>query len=220
MVSSRSGLSRRRAFRLIELVVVLGIMILVLGIGLPLLLRIRDARNRSESSNNLKMIALATIFTAEENDGKLPPAVDAAYPTKKGEVDAEGKPLRTGFGPPLFHILPYIESAYIEKHPTYLESYSDEDGLYLAKRLKGRRWDVYWAPDDPTLDRSTDGCSYAANEMVFGSGDRYMMYPADLWQGTSNIILYAEQYAHQWGTWGTGWTEPRFFRVYLGAAPN
>jgi len=217
MLPSRARLSSRRAFRLSELIVVLGIMVILTGIALLVVVKVREAAAQLASSNNLKQIALATINCADTNNGKLPRPGDDPYPTKVGELDADGRPIRTGVGPPLFHIVPYVESSNL-----YSRSYSDEDGVNSARRLRGTPYKIYQAPDDPTMDPSGDSCSYAVNEMAFAppAGKNYRRIPEDFPDGTSQTILYAEQYAHQWGTWGTGWTEPRLFRPYIGAADN
>jgi type II secretory pathway pseudopilin PulG len=202
---------RRRAFRLVELVVVVGIVALLAGLILPVVLKVREASHRIASENNLKQIALATINCADTNGGKLPRPDDAAYPYEKGELAADGKPQKTGYGPPFFHIIPYIECTNL-----YHDSYADEDGLYLAKRLRGTPYSIYQARDDPTVDRSSDSCSYAVNELAFAApgGKGYRSFPAGFPDGTSNTLLLAEQYARQYGTRGSGWTEPRIFRPY------
>ena len=206
-----SARRRRRAFRLIELVVVAGIIAFLVGLILPAVLKVREAAHRIASTNNLKKIALATINCAENNDRKLPRPGDDAYPFEKGELAEDGRRQKTGYGPPLFHIIPYVESSSL-----YHDSYSDEDGLYSSKRLRGTRYPIYQATDDPTRDPSGDSCCYAVNELAFAPpGNKgYRLYWADFPDGTSNTILYAEQYARQYGTWGTGWTESRIFRSY------
>jgi type II secretory pathway pseudopilin PulG len=208
MVTSSVG---RRAFRLVELLVVLGIVALLAGLILPAVLKVREASHRIASENNLKSIALATINCAETNGGKLPHPGDDAYPIEKGGVAEDGNPRRTGYGPPFFHIIPYVECSGL-----YNSSYSDEDGLYAAKRLRGTPYRIFQSPDDPTVDRSSDSCSYAVNELVFATrnGQGFMYFPKDIHDGTSNTIFYAEQYSHQYGNTGTGWTEPRTFRSY------
>jgi type II secretory pathway pseudopilin PulG len=203
--------ARRRAFRLVELLVVAGIVALAVCVILPAIVKAREAAHRRTSENNLKQIALATIDCADNNECLLPLPGDAAYPKPIGQVDKDGRRVRTGFGPPLFHILPYLGS-----NDLYQSSYSDEDGLYSSKRLQGVPISVFQAPYDPTRDPKGDSCSYAANELAFcwPDGKGLLRYPAAFSGGTSQIILYAEQYAHQYGTWGTGWTDPRMFRPY------
>jgi type II secretory pathway pseudopilin PulG len=201
---------RRPAFRFSELLVVAGIFVILAGLALPAVLKIRDAAHRAASENNLKQIALATINCADTNEGYLPRPGDAAYPHQIGQVREDGRPRRTGFGPPLFHILPYLEGGTNPCPP----SYSDEDGLYSSKRLRGLCISAYQAPYDLTRDPKGDSCSYAVNELAFTppEGRAFCRFPADFWDGSSATILYAEQHARQHGSWGTGWPEPRVFR--------
>jgi type II secretory pathway pseudopilin PulG len=202
---------RRRAFRLVELVVVLGIGGILAGLILTGVLKVREAANSIQSQNNLKQMALATLNLADTYEGKLPRPGDDAYPWEKGERAEGGTPIRTGFGPPFFHLLPFIECDTL-----YHDSYSDEDHLYSAKRLRGTPYRTYQAPGDPTCEMNSDSCSYAVNELAFtgrdGVSNRY--FPKGFSDSPANTILFAEQCARQYGTRGTGWTEPRIFRPY------
>jgi hypothetical protein len=191
----------RRAFTLSELLFVIAIGVLVGGLLLIAISRIREAAAGVASHNNLKAITLATVDCAECNNGRLPRPGDDLYPYHS----------RTGYGPPFFHILPFVEAS-----PLYSSSYSQEDNLYSSKRVRGNRCAFYQAPDDPTCDRASDSCSYAVNELLFAppQDHPYRLYPADITDGTSYTIMYAEQYAHQHGTWDTGWPDPRVFKAY------
>jgi type II secretory pathway pseudopilin PulG len=203
--------ARRRAFRGVELLVLAGIVAIAAGLIVPAIAKVKSAAGRIQSSNNLKMIALATIDMADSNQGHLPLPGDGAYPSEQDKADENGRRVRTGFGPPFFHVIPYVES-----NSYYKDSYSDEDELYLAKRLRGVSWKLYQAPYDTTCDLHSDSCSYAVNELAFTprEGQAFIRLPADFKDGVSATILYAEQYAHQYGSWGTGWPNPRIFRPY------
>jgi len=211
MVPRTPRLHRRPAFTLTELLVVVGIVAIVGGLITVGVVKVRETADRTTSSCNLKQIVLATVNMADSNEGKLPGPGDTEYPDKLAELAAAGKRLRTGYGPPLFLILPYVECETI-----YSDSYSAQDGLCSSKRVRGRRCLFYQAPADPTLDPSGDSCSYAVNELAFTApkGQGYRLYPKDIPDGTSNTVFYAEQYARQWGDHGTGWPDPRLFRPY------
>jgi prepilin-type N-terminal cleavage/methylation domain-containing protein len=200
----------RRGFSLAELLVVLCIGVIVAGLLVMGVVKYREAADRLASANNLKQIALATIDMAGDNHGKLPRPGDASYPTEWDGKPGDIPPKRTGYGPPLFHIIPYVEADSL-----YADSYSEREGIYWARKLRGTRYRLYQAPGDPTVDPSSDSCSYAVNELAFAPTPKgFRRLPADFPDSPSNTILYAEQYAHQHGTWGTGWTEPRLFRSY------
>lgn len=63
-----------KAFTLVELLVVIGIIALLIGILLPTLARARDAGNSAKCLANMKQAAMAVTFYMNENRGRyLPP---------------------------------------------------------------------------------------------------------------------------------------------------
>src|SRR3954471_11332404 len=87
--------SSGRRFRLVELLVVLGIIALLIALLLPATRSAGPAARRSQCINNLKQIALA-LQNYEEAHKALPPAYT---------VDAKGRPLHSW----RTLILPYLE---------------------------------------------------------------------------------------------------------------
>jgi type II secretory pathway pseudopilin PulG len=82
-------------FRLIELLVILGVIGILIGLMLPAVRTAREPARRTQCSNNLKQIALGLLNYSDQY-GTLPPAYT---------VDAQGKPLHSW----RTLILPYLE---------------------------------------------------------------------------------------------------------------
>jgi len=63
---------RKRAFTLVELLVVIGIIALLISILLPSLQKAREAANRTVCASNLKQIALGILMYAQDHKGVFP----------------------------------------------------------------------------------------------------------------------------------------------------
>jgi prepilin-type N-terminal cleavage/methylation domain-containing protein len=71
---------RRKAFTLVELLVVIGIIALLISILLPALSKARESANRTACLSNVKQITLAFIMYTGENKGSFPFCALAATP--------------------------------------------------------------------------------------------------------------------------------------------
>jgi hypothetical protein len=159
------------------------------GILAPAVLKVREAAARSQSTNNLRQIGLAT-HNCNDHLGALP-LVSGRW---KG-IPA-GNPAEHSI---LFCLLPYMEAS-----PLYKNVRNEVPGWTTTTLYR-----PYVNPGDSTGNGSQGECSYAANWQVFqlptSAPQEYASLPASFPDGLSNVILYAEVYQNCNGTirrWG------------------
>jgi prepilin-type N-terminal cleavage/methylation domain-containing protein/prepilin-type processing-associated H-X9-DG protein len=189
---------RSRGFTLIELLVVIAIIAILIGLLLPAVQKVREAAARMSCANNMKQLSLATINCADANSGKLPPSI-GLYP-------GDGRPSPNQSNGGIFlHILPYVEQDNLFKSSL---SNPDPDGRngsnptysQWTSQVQNSKVKTLICPSDATQSGRTGHSSYGANGQIFRHnyqwGVSLYLYPANITDGTSSTVFYAEKLAN------------------------
>jgi prepilin-type N-terminal cleavage/methylation domain-containing protein/prepilin-type processing-associated H-X9-DG protein len=204
-----------RAFTLIELLVVIAIIAILIGLLLPAVQKVREAAARMSCSNNMKQISLATVMAADTYSSKLPPSI-GLYPSNGGASEGNSD------GGIFLHILPYIEQGGLFKASYAKPEPNDRNGglgtySQWTAPIQNSSVKTYICPSDFTQNSGRPArASYGSNGQIFRHNYQWgnislMRLPADLPDGTSNTIFYAEKLAlcdsglypdNYWPDWG------------------
>lgn len=209
-----SPIVRRSGFGIIELLVVVAIIAFLIALLVPAVQKVREAATRTQSTNNLKQIALAAHNFHDANKHLPFNGSDAAVGGVKYSKKAKDQTVTSGsWG---FQLLPYIEQAPLYNNidrtvpvVTYLCPGRQRPGVEVAKDGGGAWSDYFWnnylnnpkkaekadnADEKRSLVGITDGTS---NTIMIGHGNINLeQYPA-----RSNVTLCSNVF--DGGTFGT-----------------
>lgn len=201
----------RRAFTLIELMVVIAIVVVLFGLLVPAVQRVREAANRASCKNNLKQFGLA-YSNYQATRGALPPLAitDPARPTGWGVfilayLDQEALAGRYNYAAPFYDqanqavIRTRLKISQCPSAPTR----SDTQDPYTATIPIGPNQSISWeaSPADYTPLRAVGvvlvSSGYCSNntppaDLTAALVPDYRRSLNDITDGTSNTILLAE----------------------------
>src|SRR5262245_56580443 len=211
----------RRAFTLLELVVVIAITAVLIGLLLPAVQKVREAAARAQCANNLKQIGLA-VFAFEADHRRLPPgAVQGPFPPAGVPED-----VNHSLWP---FLLPYLEQGTVAAryrwdlppfHPANVPLASVRIAVLQCPAASVGRQETA-AEDSNWPPGAGAACTdYAPVEINPILADRGFIRPGvdcepalptngrvrltDITDGTSNTLLVAED-ARRPGAWDLGW---------------
>ncbi len=211
----------RSAFTLIELLVVIAIIAILIGLLLPAVQKVRQAAARTEISNNLHQLAIATHNYHDVN--KMFPPTHMSAQAYYGSISGAS----TGSWP--FALLPFVEQDAVFNSTlgtlTYSYRYSYQynyngqnynynyntstpyngSTAYQAQRARGKL-KVFLNRLDPTADEVESPASYHINSSLYGylyayggnlpySNSRYGLTIEKITDGTANTLLFGEGYS-------------------------
>jgi prepilin-type N-terminal cleavage/methylation domain-containing protein len=207
MAAERS--TRRIAFTLIELLVVIAIIAILIALLVSAVQRVREAAARTQCSNSLKNIALATHNMHDQYRVLPPLAVNDKF--NPGGLQSTSRlrvrgPYQNAMGPTVFFwMLPFVE-----QDPLFRAANRDVNTVVNGTPVYGTPIPIYLCPSDPaggngmsptTNDGAGDwaATNYVANYLVFGDPATGSMegsprIPNSFADGTSNVICFAERY--------------------------
>jgi Tfp pilus assembly major pilin PilA len=179
----------RRAFSVLELIIVIGILAVLVGLLLPGVQKVRKSAARMSGANNVKQIVLAIHHCAGSNEGRLPVA--------------------GGYDSPFFKSVPYLEHGnYYVEVKAGKRSYGND---YEMK--------IFLSPLDQSLRTAANRrgvASYAYNAQILVPDVSGLSAPT--WDavrdGLSNTILIAEHYAFDCGSAQFSWYWSRAARTF------
>ena len=210
-------MSRKRAFTLVELLVVIGIIAILIAIIMPALNRARENARRTRCLSNMRQLSMAWTMYVQNNRGKLPgsntgdPKTDPKFHDWVAIGDTEDS-LKLGM------LWPYIQSTEAFLCPN--------DRIHYKRTYSMNSWLDGEGPPGPDGKLATRMAQikYPSNTFVFIEEmdprgyliNSFMVipYPSDGWidipapmHEKVGLLSFADGHAQQWN-----WSDPRTWK--------
>jgi prepilin-type N-terminal cleavage/methylation domain-containing protein/prepilin-type processing-associated H-X9-DG protein len=191
----------RRAFTLVELLIVIVIVAVLVALLLPAVMAAREAARRIQCANNLKQIGLGAA-NYESSNGAFPPLfMSAKDPTKPGATLPDASPF--------VRLLPYMEQA--AAYASYNMSFAAVDISNLTASCTGIG--TLQCPSDPSATTPVDLAStIRTTSTTYAS---WLGYYSALPPGTWNQQFTS--YAAVSGSYALGTTMAGIYPAFAGA---
>ena len=143
MISSRHPTRAAKAFTLVELLVVIGIIALLISILLPSLSRARESAKEVKCLSNMRQLGTATGFFVADHDGYLYKASFNDEPNPYGE---RGK---WGYKPPMW-TWDFVMLGYVDENKEVFHCPSDRSGPFVNPRIPSdQNWSIRGEDTNP-----------------------------------------------------------------------
>lgn len=163
----------RRAFSLVELLVVIGIIGILLALLLPTLRKTRLAAEQTVCASNLRQIGLAIQNYMTDNSGRLPFTVEPLY-TSTGAIDLTADPFDASHPQSLANVLrPYVKTTAIYHCPSAFLGYPNSVSGMNYRVSSANNYDGQIRTEDQ-LFSSTGAVQYAYS-LKYLNGRRYRL---------------------------------------------
>ena len=188
----------RQGFTLIELLVVIAIIAILIALLVPAVQKVREAAARTQCTNNLKQMGLAT-HNYHDTFRQLPALTSSTGAPKYGNYQ----------GCIFITILPFIEQDALYKAALTNPAATWDATVPGGKLVRQTPVTIYQCPSDFTISGGMSSAyptdwaasSYAANQRLFGktrpggNADAPGYAIHSIPDGSSNTIMFAESYS-------------------------
>jgi prepilin-type N-terminal cleavage/methylation domain-containing protein len=215
----------RRAFTLIEVLVVIAIIAVLIGLLLPAVARVREAAARISSTNNMKQMGLAAHSFNDTYNDRLP---NPSEPLCRHAPADATNPWNQATGP-LYQLLPFLGEQAIYSSLQNVTSQSAYDQIMPTNLGRAAIVREFISPADPSNPANlvlisgspvpiNNGlwatCSYSYNPLVFRNVP--MGIGRSFPDGVSNTILFGEKYQICGAGPGLGMIQNYWFGSHVG----